>query len=90
MMDFTIRPSKADVGICARCTHAQVITTRQRQELVLCNSPMNGAVFPGGVLDCNDYKQIDEMDRHEAEQLGWVLEMKGTKIKGFAPPKQEN
>jgi hypothetical protein len=80
-------------GLCGSCSEAHITVDDRGGQMVWCKglSYQSPQVVERPVHHCTGYEARNTgMDRHEAEKIGWVLEVKrkGSDIGfGFARPK---
>lgn len=85
-MSFTIKKGN-DLDLCATCRYGHKIQgAQQSQRVVLCSAHAPGVRIPFPVVDCNKYIGVKELAKWEAEDMGWLLEVKSGQVVGFMSP----
>jgi hypothetical protein len=74
--------------LCQRCVNGQIITDRDGRAMVVCHGMYPPKEIHVVVATCTWFNEQNKMSKHDAEQIGWVLEVKGKKVMGFKPPKE--
>lgn len=81
--------TRPDIRLCDSCRYAQIVKgSQQGQEIVYCNDSGNEKIMPFKIVQCNSYVDKKGMTKHEAKDIGWVIEIKNGKYLGFKPPKE--
>lgn len=76
--------------LCQSCDSGQIIEYADGTWMVVCHAMYPDRRLPlKPVVDCSSYEQKGRISRHDAEKIGWVLEMKKGGRPGFVPPKKK-
>lgn len=88
-MKFNIRGERGR-NLCLSCVEAHITTDVRGDREIFCRAVRYAQHIRVPVVVCSGYQEIGKMQKHEAAQLGWVLEVKKGKIVGFRPPTQKD
>lgn len=83
--------TRPDVRLCDTCRYSHILRgAQQGQEIVICSRIFDKDVYlPWKVVQCSSYMDKLAMSRGEADQIGWVIEVKDGRYVGFKPPKKD-
>jgi hypothetical protein len=88
-MSFTIKASHADLGLCALCAHAEIVSgDTEMQRAVGCTNLVRATQrqIRWPVRSCSGYEERGKPSQFELERIAWILEVKRGKRIGFASP----
>lgn len=88
-MPFSLKDTN-DSGLCGHCHHSMITRgDRLQDHTIRCNWTYPAMLVRQLVSTCSEFQQKNTLDKHEMEQIGWVLEVNGGKVIGFRPPRKQ-
>ena len=86
---MSVRVREEVTSLCDSCTRSRITVDRLSRRTVLCQVMGYPVRVEADIVRCNEHNPIGQMDEYDAKKIGWVLEVKGTRVVGFKPPKAD-